>query len=252
MASKTFKTSKAPTNKFKGGLDAITNGGIYATGAGKGPRKHRKRSKAIRQVGGADTIQNKWSTSGNTGVTATTVVRGPSHIDYKAKVSKVEVILGDESTYTDAMIAEKNAKPLVKQDNGRTRKVKSTVKSTVTCGRRVIRNKQGITVTVGATQTPPTPHTPRKQAHAARFQTRSGENYNILNASNDVFKPELARPSKKLKAKATARPQQPYRAYSEKENEWADKLEQEHTAWVSAKIQKAAENQRTYDQMVSK
>lgn len=126
MASKTYVTSKAPKNKMNGGLDAISSQGIYNVTTGKGRRQHKKRRKAIQQVGGDDRVQNSWSTSGNTGVTATTVVKAPTKIDFKVIISKVDVVLGDETTYTEGMIAKKyESKIDISRNNGRKRKVKA-------------------------------------------------------------------------------------------------------------------------------
>ncbi len=160
MASKTFKTSQAPTNKFKGGLDAITNGGLYAVQSGKGRRRHKKRKHGLNEVGGGDTVKNQWHKR-------TSVVKGVDHhgrayehtvtlwgatvlqssVDSKLSttVTGVRVVLGDESTYTDAMIACKNAEAVANpQTSKMTHKVSTAnngyMEGLRTNGRRVMRN----------------------------------------------------------------------------------------------------------------
>lgn len=124
MGAKSFKQSKAPTNKIRGGLDAIVLGGIYATDSGKGRRNHKKNKRALQPAGGKEQIQNDWyrrvSTiktthpiTGEAGkhtvvLVGATVVGKTNDATFKCVVNKQKVTLGDESTYTSAMIAIKN------------------------------------------------------------------------------------------------------------------------------------------------
>lgn len=146
MGAKTFKTSKAPTNRVKGGLDAITSQGIYNTGSGKkGRRQNKKRKNGIDSRGGDSRVQNAWSIT-PAGCKASTVVKAPTKMDLVTRIEKQKVVLFDETTYSASMLKSKNAEPVVNHDKAKTiHKTKSQTSgymaSKQTNGRRVLRNK---------------------------------------------------------------------------------------------------------------
>lgn len=125
MASKTFKTSAAPTNKMKGGLDAISSGGLYAVQSGKGRRQHKKRKAALNTAGGKEVTKNQWHkrTSIVKGVDhkgkaythtvvlwGATTLRDTNDAVYETNVSGKKVTLFDESTYSPSMLINKGEK----------------------------------------------------------------------------------------------------------------------------------------------
>lgn len=145
MGAKRFVTSQAPTNKIKGGLDAITGQSMYAVAGGKGRRNHKKSSKRINPVGGDERVQNSWSKT-PAGCKASTVVKGPTEVEFEVTIEKKKVTLFDESTYSDSMLKEKNTEFRANQNNGkRVHKVKTVTRGLMakqkkTSGRRVIKN----------------------------------------------------------------------------------------------------------------
>ena len=146
MASKRFVTSQAPSNKIKGGLDAITSQSMFAIASGKGRRNHKKQTKRLNPVGGDEKIQNSWSKT-PAGCKAATVVKANTEVEFETTINKVKVTLFDESTYSESMLKEKNTEFRANQNVGKTRhKVKTVSKGymatrPVTSGRRVIQNK---------------------------------------------------------------------------------------------------------------
>lgn len=167
MGSKRFVTGSAPTNKIKGGLDAIISGGIYAKPTGKGRRQNKKRRKGIEQVGGANslaldhtrkhfTVKEKNKNGEiviHQGVLkATTTVESNNETRFETRIGKKKVVLMDESTYTNGMIKNKYEEEITNPQKQMTSHKVTKVtggrgkggflgQANKTSGRRVIRHK---------------------------------------------------------------------------------------------------------------
>lgn len=127
MAAKTYKTSKEPSQKMKGGLDAIEAGSIYAIP--KKGKREKVRKQSIQSRGGMAVVKNDWKvrqfkveqkdgTKHEGKLFGATVVREKPPEQLVAVVSGEKVILGMEHTYTDEMIAIRD-EPVMKNPNAK-------------------------------------------------------------------------------------------------------------------------------------
>lgn len=118
MASKRYNTEKAPTNKIKGGLDAIVAGSIYATNSSR-PKRVKLGKNAIQDKGGKTTVMNSWKKSGTAQLKHATVVKDTAPVVMQARIKGEVYVLGDRVTYSDAMLAELEAEPTVHLDKSK-------------------------------------------------------------------------------------------------------------------------------------
>lgn len=157
------------TGRTKAGMSPIMNNGIYnvkpkLTKAQKAALKEqraierRQKKLGIYSKGGNSTIMNDWNKrvfekkdGSKIELKGATVVHGKTPFRLESTVSGVTVVLGDERTYTDAMLAEKHA-PKSERAPKKPHKVRREGsqgymrKHSSGNGKRVIRNKEGVTI----------------------------------------------------------------------------------------------------------
>lgn len=110
MASKTFKTSKEPTRKIKGGLDAIMSGGIYAV-----PSPRKKETDSLINVNQRTGVQDTITHTNLNGSKGKMVCMVKQREKVSTRIGKgknsIKVVIGDPTTYTFEMLIERYGSP---------------------------------------------------------------------------------------------------------------------------------------------